>query len=55
MPPKADESKRLFTKYFVNDLAQSEDACDATVWGCKQQPDEVWHSPSLMFAKLHLK
>ena len=28
MPPKADESKRLYTQYF--DLAQSEDACDAT-------------------------
>ena len=25
-------------------------------WGCNQQPDyEVWHSPSLMSAKLHLK
>ena len=28
MPPKADESKRLYTQYF--DLAKSEDACDAT-------------------------
>ena len=24
-------------------------------WGCKKQPDEVWHSPSLMTAELHLK